>query len=82
LIGKSAGAIRGREEEGSLEIHHESARKLPSHCLGKVFTGYGATFREARADSEGKCQAAGCHTPGGEPYACDCGHSISYMMPN
>jgi hypothetical protein len=40
------------------------------------------TYEEAKAASEGACQAAGCHTPGGKPFACDCGHTTSYQKPN
>lgn len=69
-------------DEKALEIHNQSTRRLSSPMQDKIFVGYGPTFREARANAEGKCQTAGCHTPGGKPYACDCGHSTSYMLPN
>jgi hypothetical protein len=49
-------------------------------CSGKIFVGHGATLRAAKADAEAKCRASECHTPGGKPYSCNCGHSIAYLI--
>ena len=53
----------------------------PAHCQVR-FIGYGLTRESAKQASERACQAAGCHTPGGHPFACDCGHTTSYQRPN
>jgi RHS repeat-associated protein len=53
----------------------------PSQCQ-VVFVGYGATRDAAKAESEGSCQAAGCHTPGGTPFNCNCGHTTCTERPN
>lgn len=55
--------------------------KCPAHCH-TIFVGYGDTEREAKDASEGACQAAGCHTPGGKPYNCNCGHTSCRRQPN
>ncbi len=53
----------------------------PAQCLA-VFVGYGLTKEAAIAASEGACQAAGCHTPGGSPFNCNCGHTHCIEAPN
>jgi hypothetical protein len=51
----------------------------PQQCQ-RVFTGTGSTREEAKDASEGACQAAGCHTPGGQPHNCQCGHTGCYTV--
>src|SRR5438128_6465499 len=46
----------------------------PNQCK-RVFTGFGATKQDAKSSSEKSCQTAGCHTPGGQPHNCQCGHT-------
>ena len=72
----------GCKEKSPLEINNQGTWKLFPQCSDRVFVGYGRTFREAKAISESKCHKAGCHTPGGIPYNCCCGHSTPYMLPN
>jgi RHS repeat-associated protein len=40
-----------------------------------IFRATGRTMDECKRRALAACQAAGCHTPGGKPYACDCGHA-------
>ncbi|MBI3821597.1 MAG: hypothetical protein HY289_02845 [Planctomycetes bacterium] len=53
----------------------------PPHCKVR-FIAYGPTYDDAKRASEEACQAAGCHTPGERPFACDCGHTTGYERPN
>jgi len=65
-------------KKGTLEVHHQGARPL---LAGVIFTVAGATRRAAKKISEDKCKSAGCHTPGGKPYDCNCGHSTLFILP-
>jgi hypothetical protein len=49
-------------------------------CDGRIFEGFGKTPLAARRDARRKCEAAGCHTPGGEPWNCDCGHNFAKLI--
>jgi hypothetical protein len=51
----------------------------PAECR-KRFFGFGPTWRDAKRQAERRCQTAGCHTPGGTPHACDCGHTTVFPM--
>src|SRR2546426_10859594 len=52
----------------------QTAAGNASQCQ-RVFTGHGPTKQAAKDTSEALCQAAGCHTPGSQPYNCQCGHT-------
>jgi RHS repeat-associated protein len=45
----------------------------PPHC--GVFRGEGDTKRECERNAFDACVAAGCNTPGGKPFSCQCGHA-------
>jgi hypothetical protein len=51
----------------------------PTQCRRRFF-GFGQTWRAAKRQAEQRCQAAGCHTPGGTPHACDCGHTTVFPV--
>lgn len=53
----------------------------PPQCQER-FIGYGETYEIAKDAAEAACQAQGCHTPGGTPFGCDCGHSVCNERPN
>ena len=63
----------------ALEGYNEAEGKL-SEKLPTVFAGYGPTKRVAKRASETACQNAGCHTPGGRPHSCNCGHTVAYVV--
>ena len=52
----------------------------PPQCQ-QPFVGYGydrneeIAYRQAKGAAERACQNAGCHTPGGKPFNCNCGHT-------
>ena len=48
-------------------------------CRRRYF-GFGQTWRAAKWQAERRCQAAGCHMPGGTPHACDCRHTTVFPM--
>jgi RHS repeat-associated protein len=52
----------------------------PAQCQ-IPYVGFGRTKEAAKDASEGSCQAAGCHTPGGKPYNCNCGHTTCTKLP-
>ena len=48
--------------------------ECPAQCC-KPFVAYGMTKAETKKAAETACQNAGCHTPGGTPFNCNCGHT-------
>src|SRR5205085_1804877 len=53
----------------------------PAQCQS-AFSALGPTKRTAKDASEALCQAAGCHTPGGQPHNCQCGHTWCHRRAN
>jgi hypothetical protein len=70
----------GKRKKAKVRATTKARGKCKQGC--GIFVGYGADEDEAKAESEGKCVAAGCHTPGGYPYNCSCGHTSIYWYPN
>lgn len=53
----------------------------PPQCQ-TPFEATGPTRDIAKAAAQAACIAAGCHTPGEEPYNCNCGHTRCIELPN
>jgi hypothetical protein len=53
----------------------------PEECE-RIFEGSENTKQAAKDAAEQACQDAGCHTPGGDPHSCNCGHTTCRMLPN
>ncbi len=53
----------------------------PEGC-DKPFEGFGDTRKEAYNAAFSACVVAGCHTPGGKPNSCNCGHITCRQKPN
>lgn len=74
--------MSGKRKKARVRATTKARGECSEECENRRFIGYGADEDEARADSEGQCHAAGCHTPGGVPYNCCCGHTGFYWLPN
>jgi RHS repeat-associated protein len=52
----------------------------PQQCQS-VFRGFGPDRHTAESAAREQCYGAGCNTPGGSPYNCQCGHVTCWKMP-
>ena len=72
----------GKRKKIRVRATTKARRDCPEQCADRRFIGWGANEDEAKADSEEQCIEAGCHTPGGSPFNCCCGHTTFYWLPN
>lgn len=67
------------------KVRWKCATKPRGKCrqgCSRVFSGTGRTMEEAKVAAETACHEAGCHTPGGPHYNCNCGHTTCIRLPN